>query len=108
MLKKGERLGRTEFLTFFKSGKRIHTDHLTLVFTPHPTFHGSVVVSKKVSKQAVTRNTIRRRMYAQLRTLRIVRTGVYIVMVKPSLVTLTKQAAQAEMSALIERMRKPA
>jgi len=108
MLAKVERLSRAEFVAFFKSGKRIHTNHLTLVFSPHPTFHGSVVVSKKVSKQAVTRNTIRRRIYSELRTLRTVRVGVYIVMVKPSLNTLTKKEMQVEISALIERMRKPA
>lgn len=107
MLKKGERVARADFLQFFKTGRRFHSAHLTLVYTPYPTFHGSVVVSKKVSKQAVTRNSIRRRIYARLHTLRA-SGGVYIINVKPSFGTLTKNEARAEIETLIGRMKKTA
>ncbi len=108
MLVKSERLSRAEFLSFFKAGKRTHTEHLTLVFVPYPTFHGSVVVSKKVSNFSVTRNTIRRRIYSELRTLRLAHPGVYIVVVKPGFATLTKKAMWVEITALIVRIKKPA
>jgi ribonuclease P protein component len=70
MLKKVERVSRAGFDAFFKKGKRHYSEHATLVFSSFPTFHGSVVVSKKVSKLAVKRNTLRRRVYAQLATLK--------------------------------------
>lgn len=109
MLKKAQRLSRTDFATYFKGGKRLHTDCATLIFHPHPTFHGSVVVSKKVSKLAVTRNTIRRRVYAQLYQLAPEhKTGVFIVLIKPAYALLTKQSARTQIQLLIERARKPA
>ncbi len=109
MLKKGERLSRTDFATYFKGGKRSHTDCATLIFHPHPTFHGSVVVSKKVSKRAVARNTIRRRVYAQLYGLSPEnKKGVWIVVIKPAYALLTKQSARTQIQLLIERAAKPA
>lgn len=84
MLPKKQRLTKKEFDTFFQSGKRIHTPYFTLVYTPHTTFHGAVVVGKKVSKKAVTRNKIRRRVYAALYRLKQEQDirGVYILLVK--------------------------
>lgn len=109
MLKKASRLSRTDFATYFKEGKRLHTDCATLVFHPHPTFHGAVVVSKKVSKLAVTRNTVRRRVYAQLYQLALEhKTGVFIVLIKPTYSQLTKQSARTQIQLLIERAAKPA
>ena len=109
MLKKGERLSRKDFATYFKGGKRLHADCATLIFHPHPTFHGSVVVSKKVSKQAVTRNTVRRRVYAQLYGLKTEhKKGVWIVLIKPPYTLLTKQSARTQIQLLIERAAKTA
>ena len=108
MLKKTDRLARVDFLPFFKSGKRVHSEHLSLVYGKHPTFHASVVVSKKVSKRAVGRNTIRRRLYAHLRTLKGPTGGVYIVNVKPSFASLPRRVMHQEIVSLIERLGKPA
>ncbi len=109
MLKKANRLARTDFATYLKGGKRYHTDCATLIWHPHPTFHGSVVVSKKVSKLAVTRNTIRRQVYAQLYTLKSEhKTGVWIVLIKPPYTLLTKQSARTQIRLLIERAGKSA
>ena len=105
MLNKSERLGRSDFTTFFKKGKRFHSDHATLVFTPFPTFHGSVVVSKKVHKQAIVRNTLRRRIYALLRNAAKKNLiGVYIIVLKPTFKALTKHQGAAEIQNLIERI----
>ena len=109
MLKKTQRVSRADFATFFKKGNRHHSDHATVVVSPFPTFHGSVVVSKKVSKLAVTRNTLRRRVYAQLAALKKQNhTGVYIVVLKPSFATLTKSEAAEQMARLIVRTVKSA
>lgn len=109
MLKKSERVARSDFGTFFKKGKRLHSEHLTAIVSPAPSFHGSVVVSKKVSKLAVERNTLRRRVYAQLYALKKKEfEGAVIVTLKPSFSTLTKKEAQAEITALVVRIAKSA
>ena len=108
MLKKSERLARADFLPFFKSGKRINSEHLQLIYAHSPSFHASVVVSKKVSKLAVVRNTVRRRIYAHLKGLSSSKQGVYIVTVKPTFATLSRQAMHLEITALIERLVKTA
>jgi ribonuclease P protein component len=109
MLKKSERVARSDFGTFFKKGRRLHGDFVTAVVSPFPSFHASVVVSKKVSKQAVDRNTYRRRVYAQLYTLKKRDfNGVVIVTLKPTFSTLSKNMARAEIDALIVRILKSA
>lgn len=109
MLAKPQRLSRVQFLSFFKSGKRRHSDVVTVVCTPYPTFHASVVVSKKVSKKAVDRNRIRRQIYSQLYQYKVQKhTGVFIVMVKPGFVALSRKQALEQTKALIEGIVKPA
>ena len=63
MLKKKERLTREAFNRFFSIGRRVHSPALQVIFSSHSTLHVSVVVSKKVAKQAVKRNKIRRQIY---------------------------------------------
>lgn len=109
MLKKSHRVGRADFATFFKKGRRFHSEHATLVFSPFPTFHGSVVVSKKVAKRAVARNTLRRRVYAQLYGLtQKNQAGVFIVVLKPTFATLSRARARLEIDSLIVRTQKSA
>lgn len=77
--------------------------------TPYPTFHGAVVVSKKVSKRAVDRNMFRRRVYAQLYVLKKKDfTGVVIVTLKPSFALLTKAESKTALDSLIVRILKSA
>ena len=103
MLAKPQRLSRVQFSSFFKSGKRKHSDVATLVCTPYPTFHASVVVSKKVSKKAVDRNKIRRQIYRQLYILKKQsHTGVFIVLVKPGFVAVSRKPALLQIKRLIE------
>jgi ribonuclease P protein component len=107
MLAKSERLSRVDFSSFFKSGKHFHSDVATIVFSPTPTVHGSVVISKKVFKRAVDRNLARRRVYALLQsaTKHNNQTGVYIVVLKPAYKQLTKAQSLVEIQTLIERTR---
>lgn len=95
MFKKTERLTRSQFDNYFKIGKRSHFKNLSIIYYPLPSLHVSVVVGKKVSKQAVRRNTLRRRIYARLRSeLKSKnKTGVFIVITKPTFNSLTRSAA---------------
>jgi ribonuclease P protein component len=108
MLKKAERLTRTEFDQFFSTGKRLHSPYLQLIYAPHDTFHGSVVVGKKVAKKAVDRNTLRRRLYAQVYSQLRTSTppGVYIVVAKAGFASLGRKAAAAEATELLQKVQK--
>lgn len=94
MLKKTERLSRFAFSLHFVKGKKTHQKYTSIVSSPSPQFKMSVVVGKKVSKKAPTRNTIKRRIYGLIETLRKERdlTGIFIVIAKPELAKLTKKA----------------
>ena len=99
-----ERLGRADFTQYFKTERRFQTPALTLVYSPGVAFGVSAVVGKKVSKLAVGRNRIRRRIYAAMRrsfTERSVTTGVYIVVAKPGAATYTREALERELTALL-------
>lgn len=108
MLEKANRLSKKQFDEQFKHGRKYHFPHCTIVHSPFPTLHASVVVGKKVAKQAVRRNKIRRRVYAQLyRLLKQTETaGVFIVLIKPSFGTLPRKASIAEISNNIAAVRK--
>lgn len=93
MLKKTERLNRALFLKYFKEGKKIHSDNVTVVHYPFDKFLAAVSVGKKVSKSAVDRNRLRRQVYGVLQKLKIQENpkGVFIVVVKPSARLLTRK-----------------
>jgi len=95
MLQKVNRLTTAEFEQYYKQAKRSHFDHLTISYLPLPTFKVAVVVGKKVSKRAVKRNMVRRRIFALLAKIHFEQslTGVFIVHVKPSYLTLPRTAA---------------
>lgn len=102
MLAKTQRLNRIEFTKHFTAGKRFHSPVATLIVSPHSTFHGAVVVSKKVSKKAVERNTLRRRAYAQLYQLSKNNvSGVYILILKPAIKALARTKQHQAISELI-------
>jgi len=106
MLAKKDRLSREDFAAYFKSGKRYHSPVATLIVSPCDEFHGSVVVSKKVSKKAPVRNTLRRRAYAQLYSVlkKQNKTGVYILLLKPKIVTLSRKLQHTELKKIIEQV----
>ena len=95
MFKKSARLSRSEFSNYFKTGKRHHSKHLTIITLPHPTLKVAVVVSKKVSPAAVRRNTLKRRVYASLRINLedLSYQGVMILILKPSYDSLSRKKA---------------
>lgn len=83
MLKKAERLTTKAFDQYFKTGRRNHGEYVQVVVSPANTFHGAVVVGKKVYKRAVDRNRLRRQLYAVLYEYRD-SSVVLQVLVKPS------------------------
>jgi ribonuclease P protein component len=95
MLKKANRLSRMQFTEYFRLGKRHHFEHLTVIYCPNLTFFAAVVVGKKVSKGAVRRNTLKRRVLARLAQVQKewVVTGVFIIILKPSFNSLPRTAA---------------
>ncbi len=111
MFKKRERLTRAEFTTFFKHGKRYHSPNFTLIYAPTESQGDSgrvaVVVSKKVSKSAVKRNRIRRKVYSLLfQCSKGIKTpfGVCIVLVKPGATLLSKAKLQEEFFQVVKKV----
>ncbi len=96
MLAKNERLNRADFSKYFAVGRRIHGQYLTIINSPNPVFKGSVVVGKKVAKKAHDRNRIKRRLYSILRELKETTkaTGIFILITKPAIKTLSKKDFQ--------------
>lgn len=71
MLSRKNRITRNEFPSFKRQGIRVFSGYFSGTLYESPSLEitkFSVVVSKKVSKSAVTRNTLRRRFYEIART----------------------------------------
>ncbi|NBD74009.1 ribonuclease P protein component [Patescibacteria group bacterium] len=68
MLPRRSRLGRRGIEALYRSRTdRVHSAHLTLIFSPAPQHRWSVVISKKVARRAVARNHLKRQLAALLR-----------------------------------------
>lgn len=108
MLRKKERLKRKEFDRFFSTGTRYHSSALQVVYTPHNSFHASVVVPKKIVRKAVQRNKLRRRIYDILRNLNKEHgfVGTFIVLVKPKAVLLQYDMLKRDVRMLVGRCMK--
>lgn len=108
MLKKNERLSRSQFNVSFKGGRRCHSPLLTLIHSPslNHSFHGAVVVSKKVYKSAVKRNRLRRRLYSVLYNTKVSTQveGTFIVIVKPSSATAPYREIKEELVSLLKKL----
>ena len=92
MFKKTERLSRSEFTSYFNAGKKHHTPQLTIITHPLPSRKVAVVVGKKVAKSAVRRNTLKRRVFAILRSelTEMNYQGVVIIILKPPCNSLSR------------------
>lgn len=104
MFSKNERLDRTEFTRYFKIGKRTQSENFTLFYSPASVLAVAVVVGKKVHKLAVDRNTLRRRVYATLRSVLDEKTGtvgIYIIISKPTAKIITQAAIAPEIKTLL-------
>jgi len=110
MLAKSARLSRSEFTTVFsRPQKRSHFPEYSVYHTPAPTFKASVVVGKKVAKQAVGRNRLRREVYGALAQYQANHPGVsgwYIIIMKPPLAKATKAQRQVVHQDILAQMTK--
>lgn len=105
MLQKKNRLSTAAFDQFFKTGKRRHSPNLQVIHVEQAEFHGSAVVGKKVFKEAVKRNRLRRQLYAVLYRLMKAQqlSGVTIIIAKPSAKQMPRPELLAEARALLAR-----
>lgn len=64
MLPKSSRLNRIEFLQVKSHGQQIRTPNFSCIYQQNQNQKISVVTSSKLSKSAIIRNKLRRRIYA--------------------------------------------
>ncbi len=107
MFKKSNRLNRGEFEGYFNSGLRKHSQNIQLVYTPYSALKVAVVVPKKVITTAVGRNRLRRQLYPLLKAILANKTGVFIFIVKKSIVTTTTEDRFLELQKLVGVIDKP-
>ncbi len=106
MLPQKERLTRDQFNRSFSVGKRMNLPYLQLIVdTTSESFHGSIVVSKKVYKKAVERNRLRRQLYSVLSTFHknTKNTSIYIIITKPTIKTILPFKFREELKELLEK-----
>lgn len=106
MFARDNRLSRSQFTHYFKTGKRINTPELTLVYTPHPHTQVAVVVGKKVARKAHDRNKLRRRAYGVMYRMlqKSSHPGVYILLVKPNFAANTKRVQIESVQKILNRI----
>jgi ribonuclease P protein component len=108
MLAKTHRLTRAEFSAVFaRPHKRQHTAEYSLYCTTSLDFKVAVVVGKKVAKEAVVRNRLRREVYGALQhqfrsTPEI--TGAYLIILKPPYGKHTKSERQTIIKSLLAQI----
>ena len=66
MLKRKQRVTSEVFSRVLKKGKTCHSDNFTLRFISGTSGRAAVIVSKKIAKTAVSRNTIKRKVRSAL------------------------------------------
>jgi len=109
MLNKRQRLTKRAFDAAFARGTRYHSPTMQLIYdNSDPEFHGAVVVGKKVYKQAVDRNRLRRRLYGALYRLHQTHqlTGTFILIAKPSAATVAPQELTETLTTLMAKVRR--
>lgn len=105
MLPKSSRIPRKSFASLLKSSKFFHSEHFLLrtgkTSETKPQF--GVSVSKKISKKAVTRNTIRRRVYAVLsKKIKNIKPISALLIAKPGAEEIQGAHLQAEIEKLLK------
>jgi len=106
MLPKNSRLPRELFPELLKTSKYVNSTAFSLRFSNVSSFSRprvAVSVSKKISKSAVVRNRVRRRVYSILRSLILqISNGAYLFVVKPGVEKLDIEKIKSEVMKLLE------
>jgi len=101
--------GRSSIQRLQRGGKSVRSGVLALRFAPNlrrKSYRLAVVVSRKVSKSAVVRNRIRRRIYERVRILSSNFTAPYdlvLVVYDEQIATLSADALDAELHKIIRK-----
>lgn len=107
MLPKSSRIPRSGFSPLLTSRHFTHSPHFTLRVSlgSNKTPRIAVSVGKKVSKSAVVRNTVRRRVYSSLRTLLpTLSPGLYLFVAKLGAEKVRGQVLLEEVKSLLNRL----
>ncbi len=102
MLSKKERLNREDFSRFFSAGKRLKSESFDLIYTPYDSFHGAIVISKKVASRAVVRNKMRRQAYSLLREQKL--KGVWILIMRKTPKLISRATLKDELGRLAQKL----
>jgi|SRR6185312_7399807 len=105
MLPKNKRIPRSLFSEILKSRRFAHSAHFSLRIgsSPSKASRLAVSVSKKVSKSAVVRNTIRRRAYSAVAAeLPSLPAGLYLVVAKSGAEKIKGEALEKELVTLLK------
>lgn len=105
MLPKKSRIERKSFKKILDSRKYLNSTHFTLRFSDYSENKAAVSVSKKVSKSAVVRNRIRRRVYSVLKDiLPSLRPGLYLVVAKSGAEKVEGEKLTSELAQLFQKV----
>ena len=102
MLPKNRRISRKLFKPLLESRKYFNSAHFSLRLASSDRARIAISVSKKISKSAVVRNKIRRRLYSAMRgILPSLRGGLYLVIAKSGSEKIRGRELENELKSLV-------
>jgi len=106
MLSKNKRIPRKLFKPLLESRKYFNSEHFSLRVAPSEEVRVAVSVSKKISKKAVVRNKVRRRVYSAMRDIIFsLHAGLYLVVAKHGSEKTGGRELENELKALVVNCR---
>lgn len=108
MLSKQNRLERKDFVNLLASKRFVNTENFSLrLGAGEKVAKLAVSVSKKVSKLAVDRNTLRRRVYSVVRSsVKDLEPNSYLFVARPSAKKLKGERLEKEVFSLLNQFKK--
>lgn len=106
MLPKSRRIPRKRFKPLLGSKKYFHTKHFLLRVAPAEETHLAVSVSKKISKKALIRNKVKRRVYSTMRNfMPTLKPCLYLIIAKPNAEKVKGEELENELRLLVVNWR---
>ena len=108
MLPKERRLTRRQFWQVHEQGITDHGSQMTVKYIRNDVGYSrwAVVTSAKISKKAVVRNSLRRRIYRALSTQRVARSVDAILFPKASMLNLSDAEISIELDQVVSKVLK--
>ena len=104
MLPKSTRIPRKLFKPILESRKYFNSEHFSLRTASSEHVRVAVSVSKKVSKSAVIRNKIRRRVYSEFRNIiSTLKPSLYLVVAKTGAEKVKSEHLRSELADLLKK-----